>query len=234
MARAIAFAETSNNAYDRAMALHFQGNLHVIERDADSAEKVASELLALASENGFSYLVSLAKLPLGWALARKGAAKEGVSLIRQTLADQAASGARVSIGATLNRLAEAQQLDGAPTEALATIEEALTANPQELVYRSESFRIRGGLHLQQGDLEQAEADLRMAIEVARGMGARVFELRAGIELAQLLHAREHGQEAWSQLGQIRAGFGAGADGPELRDADALLERLKPSGDLPPR
>ena len=225
MQRAVAIAETSNNSYDRAMALHFLGNLHLCERNTDAAEEIASQLLALAREHGFSYLASLALLPLGWALARKGDAQEGVRLIRQTLADQASSGARVSIGSTLNRLAEAQELEGATVEALATIEEALKANPQERLYRPESFRIRGSLRHAQGDLERAEADLRTAAELAKEMGARAFELRAELELAQLLRADGRGQSARELLGPVSAGFADDDDSAELRDARAMLSSL---------
>ncbi|QUD89367.1 AAA family ATPase [Phenylobacterium montanum] len=225
MQRALDFAEAADNAYDRAMALHFLGNLRISERDADAAEATASKLLLLAQQNGFAYLASLARMPLGWARAQKGATREGVDLIRQTLADQVTSGARVSLGGTLNRLAEALQLHGAFADALAVIGEALKANPQERVYRPESFRIRGQLRLAMGDAAPGEADLRTAVGLAREMGFNAFELRAAFDLARLLCASGRAQEARDLVAPIRARFAPGDESLEVRDVDAWLAGL---------
>ncbi|WP_309604881.1 AAA family ATPase [Phenylobacterium sp.] len=223
MDRALAFAEESQNPYDLAMALHFQGNLY--ERDPDRAEAIATRMRAVSEENSFSYLASLALVPLGWARAQKGAAAEGVELIARTLTDQVASGARVSIAATLNRLAEAQALNGAAPEALATIEEALTANPQELVYRPESFRIRGTLRAKQGESALAEADFREAIRLSQVMGAIAFELRAAVSLAHSLQRRGEAITARALLAPLYARFTDGLEARDLTEAKALLDEL---------
>jgi len=226
MARAFAFAEESRDPYDLAMALHFQGNLHVCERAAERAEAVATQLLALAKQHGFSYAAGLALSPLGWARAQRGAAGEGAALIRRTLAEQVASGATVSITSSLNRLAEAQQEEGATAEALTTIEEALTVNPQERIYRSESLRIRGSLRARLGRQDLAETDFGEAMELARDMGARAFELRTAVSLADLLRARDEADAARRLLAPLYAGFTEGRDAPDLLDARALLKQLR--------
>jgi class 3 adenylate cyclase len=225
MARAFAFAEQSGNPYDLAMALHFQGNLHVCKRDPDSAEAVATQLLALAKAHGFSYAAGLALSPLGWARAQNGAASEGAALVRQTLAEQVASGATVSITSSLNRLAEAQQLQGATADALTTIEEALTVNPRERIHRSESFRIRGSLRADLGQADRAEADFDGAINLARSMNAKAFELRAVVGLAGLLRARDEPATARRLLATVCEGFTDRLDELDLREAKALLEQL---------
>jgi len=70
----------------------------------------------------------MALINSGWTRARLGGAREGVALIRKGLAGLVASGARLGFPVYLTYLAEAQKLDGANDDALATIEDALQAN----------------------------------------------------------------------------------------------------------
>ena len=57
----------------------------------------------------------------------------------------------------LTRLAEAQAVDGMLDEALGTIEEALQANPEELVFRPNVLTYRGELWFKLSQPELAEA-----------------------------------------------------------------------------
>ena len=81
------------------------------------------------------------------ARASLGHSPEGVAQISLGLSELAKTGNRNTATQLLNRLAEAQALAGATTEALATVEEALIANPEELAWRGDALRVRGGLHL---------------------------------------------------------------------------------------
>jgi tetratricopeptide (TPR) repeat protein len=225
IARALAFAQKSKNPYDLAMALHFLANLQAsAERDPDRTEETAAQLLALSEKNGFSYAASLALGPLGWARAQKGAGRESAASMRQALADQVASGARVSICLMLNRIAEVEALS-ATSKALTTIEEALTANPQERIYRPQSLTIRGTLKHRLGEDASAEADFREAMSLAQAMGAKAFELRAATALARLLQTRRDPVAARSVLAPVYAWFTEGHDLSDLKDARALLDQL---------
>ena len=81
-----------------------------------------------------------------------------------------------------------------------------------------------------GDGPAAEAALVHALAVARGQGARFFELRAATELARLRVAR--GADPAGAVGPIRAalaGFAASAaEVPEIRAARAEVARAGPS------
>ena len=111
---------------------------------------------------------------------------KALALIRQGLAGLAEAGSRVGITDFLTRLAEAQALDGKIDDALITIEEALQANPEELVFRPNALTCRGELRLKLGQTELAETDFREAIALAQKMQAKAWELRATISLARLL------------------------------------------------
>jgi four helix bundle protein len=65
-----------------------------------------------------------------------------VALIRQGLAGLAEAGSRVAITVRLTELAEAQALDGKLADALITIDDALQANPEEVVFRPNTLMPR--------------------------------------------------------------------------------------------
>ncbi|SRR5712691_8477106 len=111
---------------------------------------------------------------LGWARAQLGNAGEGVAIIRQGLAGKAEAGDRFGITDHLTRLAEAQALDGKIDDALITIEEALQANPEEIVHPPNALTCRGELRLELGQPELAEADFREAIALAQKMKAKAW------------------------------------------------------------
>ncbi len=64
---------------------------------------------------------------------------------------------------------------GSVVVALATIEQGVQSNPEQLVSKAESLRTRGELRLKQGQLELADADFRDAIALGQKMGAKIFE-----------------------------------------------------------
>jgi tetratricopeptide (TPR) repeat protein len=185
MDRALAIARGSNNPYDLAMTLHFQDILFSCERGAGQVEAAATQLLALSEENGFTYALEMGRSALGWARAQLGATAEGVELMRQARANLAGSGATVGRTFGLKQLAEAEALDGQTEQALATYEEALTANPQERVFRPVTLWSRGELHRRLGQTDLARADLDAAVAFAREIGAKAWEERATESLALL-------------------------------------------------
>jgi hypothetical protein len=90
-------------------------------------------------------------------------------------------------------LAAAQECAGATADALETVERALKANPDEIVDRPETLRLRGVIQLKLGQEELAEADFRNSLADAQSMGAKAWELRTTISLARLL--RDTGRRA---------------------------------------
>ena len=137
----------------------------------------------------------------------------------------AETGARVAITDYLTVLAEALALDGALTDALSTIEDALQANPEELIFRPNILTCRGELRLKIGQAELAEADFREAIELAQKMSAKAWELRATTSLARLLRDTSRRDETRAMLAEIYGWFTEGFDTADLKDARTLLDQL---------
>jgi predicted ATPase len=152
-------------------------------------------------------------------------ATEGIGLISQGIAGLLEIGSRLGVSRLTAVLAEAQERDGAIVDALASAEQALQANPDELVYRPETLRLRGELRLEQRQTELAEADFRDAIELAQKMGAKAWELRATMSLARLLAKQGRRDEARTMLAEIYSWFTEGFDTADLKDAKSLLDEL---------
>jgi tetratricopeptide (TPR) repeat protein len=225
VAQAIALARESPNPFALAVGGFFESSLCVLMRKPERTAAAATQALSIGEERGFPFLRDLALTSLGWARAQSGSAGEGVRQIRQGIAGLAEAGARLGMTEYLSRLAEAQAIDGKTENALVTIEEAVLANPDELVYRPEALRIRGELRLEQGHTEMAEADFRDAISLAVKMNAKAWELRATMSLARLLANQDRRDEARTMLTAIYGWFTEGFDTADLKDAKALLEEL---------
>jgi tetratricopeptide (TPR) repeat protein len=224
-AQAIAIARDNKNPFDLGFALFFESYLHRWLREPQRPEAAAAQALALSEEYGFSNLRGITLITVGWARAQLGSAHDGVSLLQKGLAVYAEIGARISITDYLARLANAQALAGTIDDALVTIEDALQANPEELVFQPHNLTRRGDLRLKIGQSEPAEADFREAIALAQKMQSKAWELRATISLARLLDQQGKRDEARNMLADIYNWFTEGFDTADLKDAKALLDQL---------
>jgi tetratricopeptide (TPR) repeat protein len=223
--RAMVFARDSKNPYDLAYTRFWESFLYRRLREPQRAQAAATQAVALSEEHGFLLIREMARIGMGWARAHLGGASEGVSLIRKGLAGMAENGARAGITDYIMALAEALALDGALTDALSTIEDALQANPQEVIFRPNILTCRGELRLKIGQTELAEADFREAIALAQKMSAKAWELRATTSLARLLDKQGRRDEARAMLVEIYGWFTEGFDTADLKDAKALLDEL---------
>ena len=91
---------------------------------------------------------------------------------------------------------------------------------------AELHRVKGELMLiDPPDEAEAERCFRTAIDIARGQGARWWELRATTSLARLLKRQGKAAEARSRLSEIYNWFTEGFEFADLKDAKALLDEL---------
>ena len=225
MARAMAAVNRDGNPFDLAHSGYFAARLHIYLREYEQVESLEAQTLELAEKHQFQILAALSRVGLGQARAHLGRAAEGIGLIRRGIAGMVEIGSRSGVSRVTAALAEAQEREGAMVEALETVEQALQANPDELIYRPETLRLRGELRIKQGQTELAETDFREAISLARNMRARGWELRATTSLARLLAKQCRRDEARSMLSEIYGWFTEGFDTADLKDAKALLDEL---------
>jgi tetratricopeptide (TPR) repeat protein len=211
--------------FDVANSDYCAAHLEIYLRDYARAEALSLAAVELGEKHQFPNPVARGRGTLGSARAHLCRTAEGVALIQQSLDGLLEIGTRMGITKAIAALAEAQGLDGRVGEALETIELALRVLPDELSHRPEAFRIRGELRLEHGDIKFADADFREAIELARTLGAKAWELRATMSLAQLLRATGRRDEARTMLAAAYNWFTEGFDTAELKDAKALLTDL---------
>ena len=225
LAKLITFTHNSQNSSDAAFGLFFQSWLYADLGDLRRAEAAATQALALAEEGGFPYISSLARAQLGRARTQLGDVSESVALIREAIAGLRQTGSRIAITYILTWLALAQALSGKIGDALDSIEEALSANPEEVIYRPHALTSRGELRLKIGKPDLAETDFREVIMLTQRIGAKSYELHAITSLARLLRDTGRRDEARTTLAEIYNWFTEGFDTADLKDAKALLDEL---------
>jgi tetratricopeptide (TPR) repeat protein len=216
---------TGNNAWDVGASTLFATMFQLRLREYSQAETFAAQLLEHAQKNRLVLMAAQVAVFLGYARAHLGRTIEGIALIRQGISGILEFGSRVTIAECKRYLAEALALEGHVAEALATIEQAFSEDPDQTLFRPEILRVRGALRLTQGQIELAEADLHEAIAFARKMSAKSYELRATTSLARLLVQQGKHKEAQTRLAEIYDWFTEGLDTADSKDAKALLDEL---------
>jgi class 3 adenylate cyclase/tetratricopeptide (TPR) repeat protein len=196
-------------------------------RDSQALDD-ANQLLTVATERGFSFVVGLSRMAVGGALVDTGRSAEGVAEIERAQQENVRVGMHRSIRVELvaaNALGKA----GRGADALQLVVSALhrTSETDEKVCEAELHRLLGELLLTDNNTNTAEADraFRTAIDVARRQRAKSWELRATTSLARLLAKQGKRDEARAMLAEIYNWFTEGFDTADLKVAKALLECL---------
>jgi class 3 adenylate cyclase/predicted ATPase len=212
-----------------AYALNHAGYAHHFRREREPVRMLAEELVLLAKEQSFPYWLAAGTILKGWALADGGRSEAGIAALRHGIEAWRATGAELYMPYHLALLSEAEAKGGQSTEALSRLAEALARATRtgEGWFDAELHRLKGRVlsSLHGGDPAEAEGCFRQALEVARGQGARMWELRAAADLARLLAAKGERAEARDLLAPIYGWFTEGFDTPDLREAEALLQEL---------
>lgn len=183
--RMLSLSEDEANPYQLVFAHHMAAQQAVLSGEAHEAEAQARRSLEIADQHGFPQFAATARVFLGRAMALLGDPAGGAALILEGLAGLGGSPSRAGRTMYLTWLAETQIAARELDAAAATLEDALTANPNELFFRPESLRLRGLVRRGRGDPRGAEADFRDAVALAKAMGAKLFHERAVAELDRL-------------------------------------------------
>ena len=197
----------------------FRGNSEEVERYASAAANIATE-------QGFTTWRQLSLMLHGWALAKRGDRKEGMSQMKDALAGWRAGGALFQVPHQLDLLAE---VDGRVEPGLETLREALDIAEQtgQSWWLAELHRRYGELLLRRTSAQTAEAESHFvqAIRVARQQQAGSLELRAATSLAKLRRNANEFDAARALLEPACAKFAAGVAAADLIEAKALLDEL---------
>ncbi|MHC4051924.1 ATP-binding protein [Bradyrhizobium sp. 25ACV] len=197
--------------------------------DLDGAEANIDRFIAHATSRSMGPYLAVGRGVKGELAIRRGDAATGVETIRTCLREL--HDARYELLTTTFNIALVQGLLalGQIEQSAQLIEDAirLVAQSGDHLYMPELLRMKGKVlsHLPEPQIEEAEACLVQALELSRAKGAKAWELRAAIDLAQLLAHRRRGKEARRLLQSAREGFAAGSETEDIRAAAALLKTL---------
>jgi len=219
--------------------------IHYVRGEWQVAQARAEACVTFATEVGLPYFVAQMTIFWGAALAAQGHYEEGITKMRQGLAAQRATGGQGLQQLWLALQVEAYIETGQCEEGWTALEEALTIRPKhgDRYWEAELYRLKGELVLQSGvrspkseltnpqslipnPQREAEACFQQAVETARELSAKSFELRATTSLAHLWRQQGKKQEAHQMLSEIYDWFTEGFDTKDLQEAKALLEELK--------
>jgi predicted ATPase len=209
------------NAYAGAGLAELLGDTAAVRRHADA-------IIDLANQHSLHYWRLSGLILRGWVMAQEGAADEGLTLMRQSLASRRALGVGWYQIRYLCLLAATELQCGAAEAGLRIITEAqdLVARNDEHMWEAELKRVEGELRrVQRASAADIAACFEQALAMARGQSAKSIELRAASSLAQLWRDQGKRSEARDLLGSVYGWFTEGLDTADLRVAKALLEEL---------
>jgi TolB-like protein/predicted ATPase/class 3 adenylate cyclase len=200
--------------------------LSLIGDDAALAEH-ADRLVAIATEQNFPYWRATGTIFRGWVKLKSGDVAAGITLLRSGSSAYRATGAKAWLPHYIALLARACEIAEEIEEGLTVLDDAFqiveTTGVRWLA--PELNRQKGQLLLRQGQAEAAEELYCKALGIAQEQGAKLWELRAAMSLAELFRDQGRGGEARSLLAPVYGWFTEGFDTPDLKEAKALLDAL---------
>jgi class 3 adenylate cyclase/tetratricopeptide (TPR) repeat protein len=235
--RALALALRLKKPFPLAFVHSIAAGVHLWLREPERAQQFAEALIELAAEQHMPFYAADGAILRGRALADLGHCTDAIEFMREGIAHHVSNGQRGGLGFYLAFLAEAQMLAGAFDEALTSAEEGFAAGPEERVDHPHLLYLRGEIQLRRSASEQlgkdrardclqlAEQNFRQAMEVARQIRAKSFELRAATSFGRMLKSLGRTTEARELLAPLYRSFTEGFDTADLKEAKALLDEL---------
>jgi predicted ATPase len=225
---AVIRASEQKHAHTLAMVLEISFQVDCdVKSDPTALLKCADEMIAHCAEHGFPFWEAAALGDRGKSLLMLGRTDEALSAIMKSLADFRATGAVTTVPMALTWIAEALRKAGRPSEGFAQLATAYDQiqKTEERWYEAELHRVYGTLLVAAGDFASAEERFWRATTVARRQSAKLWEIRAATNLAQLWLDQGERDRARDLLAPIYGWFTEGFDTRVLRDAKTLLDEL---------
>ena len=228
--RALTLARRLKHEPTLAHGLWFVVELQMTRRDIAGVSAGTAELVRVSEQYGLPLPLAMGLVYRGWALALSERALEGLELAKRgvTLLEQ--SGTRIFLSRSYSTIADIYLMLGRYADGLEQVDKALriASDIGESFYLPRLFQIRAGLMEGAGQNEETvESNLRRSLDLATVQGAKVFELRAAVELVGLWRRRGNHEVGRDLLRSICNYFTEGHDTPDFKEAKALLDALGP-------
>jgi class 3 adenylate cyclase/predicted ATPase len=224
-----AIAEARRLAHPPTLTVCLSTDARLLSLSGDSAalNERAGQLIAVATEQNFPLYRILGTIYRGWVKVNTGDLQAGISLLRSGSSAYVATGAQSRISYHTALLAKACEIAGQVEEALVHLDNSLQLADAigEHWFMAELYRHKGRLMLWQGNIEGAAALYRQALTIAKEQEAKLWELRAAVNLASLIRDRDRRSEARDLLAAVYGRFVEGFNTQDLKDGKALLDEL---------
>jgi predicted ATPase len=225
---AMARASALTDPFSRTVALYHAVFLKQQLGDPQSVQRLAAEMLDLATKYEFFPYTLDGQVYDNWLAAIQHKEPAAIARLRQNLSIYLQTDFYIFLTSYYGLLAEACSAVGQYGEGLAAIDEvfAISQRTGECFWNAELHRLQGELLLAQGAAPNVVAACYLqAREVARRQNARSLELRAVISLARLWQQQGRLAEARQLLADLYSQFTEGFDTPDLRAAQEMLAQL---------
>jgi DNA-binding SARP family transcriptional activator/predicted ATPase len=223
---ALDLAHEFNHSFTLVDVLRYGGcEFHLMRQDAQMLKGYAEELIDLAQKKDLMAWLCIGKYCKGIALVLSGQLEEGILLTREGMESAILAGSKCFIFGPLFYLADTYAKQGNAEHGLDTLTRAfeLMEETGGRHYEAELYRLKGVLQVAMGDPVAAGRSLLKAIEVARQQEAKMWELRAVMDLYRLWRSQGREAEATRMLSELYDWFGEGFSTPDLLEAKQLLE-----------
>ncbi|AQV99212.1 hypothetical protein BJN34_35640 (plasmid) [Cupriavidus necator] len=230
---ALELARAAADPFGLALSLIFAAELYRRRDEVESSLGYADAAIAVSAERGFPLYQAWGTILRGWALAKLGKQEEGIAQMRRGLRAHRATKSALGRPSLLGLLADAYGKVGKFEFALRVLRHALAlAERTEERFESPTLlRLKGELLWQMAGeqdpcksikIREAESDLRNAVALARGQGARSTELKCALSLARLWDMQGKRDEARYLLAGVHGAFTEGFDTRDWLNAEAQL------------
>ncbi|MGY4282489.1 tetratricopeptide (TPR) repeat protein [Bradyrhizobium sp. LM2.7] len=197
--------------------------------DIDGAEENIDRFIAHAESRSMGPYLAVGRGVKGELAIRRGDAAGGVETIRPCLQELHDAGYELLTTtfniALVHGLLALDQIE----QSARLIDDAIRLVEQsgDHLYMPELLRLKGKvlLSLPRPEAEKAETHLMQSLELSRRKGAKAWELRAAIDLAQLLAEQHRRKEARLSLQSALEGFVVGSETADIRAASSLMKTL---------
>lgn len=225
----VAEAAQMDHPITLCIALIWAVSIDLWSGDLDAADANIDRFIALAESRSMGPYLAVGRGVKGELAIRRGDAASGVATIGRCLQELHESGYEL-LTTTFNiALVHGHLALGQVEHSAQLIDDAihLVAQSGDHLYMPDLLRMKGKVLLSrpQPNIEDAESCLRQSLELSRRTGATAWELRAAIDLAQLLANRQLGENATPLLRSALEGFAAGSETADIRAANRLLQTL---------
>jgi class 3 adenylate cyclase/tetratricopeptide (TPR) repeat protein len=224
---AMDLARRLKHAPSLAHALWFTCQAQVARGDAPAVVSTASELLTLSEEHGLPQTRATALAYLGWALGQTSEASRGIQLLEEGFASYNRLGVRNNLCLIICLLAETYLAVGQYAKGMEQAELAIAVSSEigDRWCLPRIHMIRGRLLQKLQEIDTAEANLRLAVEIAAAQSAKGMQLQAANLLGRLWLGQGKPQQAREMLAPLYSWFSEGFGTRDLSEAKVLLNQL---------